>query len=103
MDKLIVQPPAIPPQRRSYVSAAALSKTIILSGLEWPTPRKQPTVPANPEGKTSEQLQKTLTEILDPKKDGFQVVRTRKIKGSGLALQTTSSGGLDNIKKLKTN
>lgn len=95
------------PKRKSYAGAASgapPSKTIIMNGLERPTPTLQPTVlfyPIVPEGKTSEDLQKNLTTILNPKKDGFQVVRTRKIKGAGIALQTTTPGGLSNIKKVE--
>lgn len=96
----------IPILRKSYAGVASggpASKTITMNGYERPLPPLQPTLlfyPTEPEGKTSEELQKNLTSILDPKKDGFQVVKTRKIRGAGIALQTTSPNGLSNIKKV---
>lgn len=92
-------------QRRSYASAASgppPSGILVMDGLERALPPLQPTVlfyPTVPEGKTSDETQKELMKVLDPSKDGFQAVRTRKLKGGGLMVQTSNTAGLDNIKK----
>lgn len=100
-------PTAQPEQITSYASVTARSKPdsskICIQGIQRELPPLQPTVlfyPTAPEGKTSEDTRQTLEKVLDPKKDGFQPVRTRKIKGAGVLVQTSSVGGLDNLKKV---
>lgn len=91
------------PARKTYAGATsgAPSASIFVEGTVRDLPLPQPTVlfyPTIPDGKTSESTQKELMKVLNPTIDGFQAVRTRKIKGAGLLLQTSSTGGLNNIK-----
>lgn len=96
--------PQLPPRRTfaTVTSAGPPSKTLVVNGEPRQVPPRPQMVlfyPVVPEGKTSEELEKSLQKALNPRTDGFQVVRTRKIRGSGLALQTTSALGIANIKK----
>lgn len=94
--------------RRTFASIAATgpsSKSLIVNGEQRQVPPRPQTVlfyPVAPEGKTSEELEKSLQKVLNLRTDGFQVVRTRKINVAGLALQTTSTQGLENMKKAET-
>lgn len=96
------------PQIKSYASATAglpNSRKVVINGFERPLPPKPLTIlvyPNVPEGETSEATQKKLEKAINPKTDDFQVVRLRKIKGAGMALQAKDVKGLDNIKKAES-
>lgn len=112
VDALIKRPVTIasglqPEARKSYAGITAGGKPdsskIVVQGVQRELPPLQPTVlfyPSAPEGKSSEDTRKALQKVLDPKKDGFQPVRTRKIKGAGVLLQTSCAGGLANLQKV---
>lgn len=76
---------------KSYASIAASasgppSKNLIISGKLRETPKLNPMVifyPNAPEGKTSDETQKLLHSVLNPKDDGFKVVRSSRVKGAG--------------------
>lgn len=92
------------PQKKSYACAAlgAPSRSITIEGKQREVPVMKPTVifyPEIPEGKTSEQTKEIISKVLNPKDDGFQPVKTRKIKGGGFLLQTSNCEGINNIKK----
>lgn len=77
-------------RRMSYPRAAGgeeLSFILTVEGEPRELPPLRPTVlfyPTIPEGLTSEETQKVVVLVLNPKTDGFKVVRTRKIKGAGV-------------------
>lgn len=92
---------------RSYASITAkatvpLSSNLVIGGELRATPKLNPMVifyPEAPEGKTSEETHKILHKVLNPKDDRFKVVRSRRVRGAGVLIQTESKSGLENIKK----